>query len=138
MIITRNISFLAHISVITKRLLLANDMPFYEGIGLIAEKNAVVLDFGIAYTKVGYAGESSPRAILPTPALPALNETGQLYEALVAFVHRLYFKHLLVNPRDRRVVLLDPLLGKNTTVFFSFANSFRTYFVFLFRVSCPK
>ena len=28
-------------------------MPFYEGIGLIAEKNAVVIDIGSAYTKVG-------------------------------------------------------------------------------------
>ena len=27
-------------------------MPFYEGIGLIAEKNAVVIDIGSAYTKV--------------------------------------------------------------------------------------
>lgn len=42
-------------------------MPFYEGIGLIAEKNAVVLDMGLAYTKVGYAGEAAPRAIVPTP-----------------------------------------------------------------------
>ena len=31
-------------------------MPMYEGIGLISEKHAVVLDIGAAYTKVGYAG----------------------------------------------------------------------------------
>ena len=34
-----------------------------------------------------------------------------LYDLLVPFVHSLYFKHLLVNPKDRRVVLVDPLLG---------------------------
>ena len=33
-------------------------MPMYEGIGLISEKHAVVLDIGTAYTKVGYAGKS--------------------------------------------------------------------------------
>ena len=36
-----------------------------------SEKHAVVLDIGTAYTKVGYAGESSPRAILKTP-IPGL------------------------------------------------------------------
>ncbi len=42
-------------------------MPYYEGIGLISEKNAVVLDVGHALTKVGYAGEAAPRAIVPSP-----------------------------------------------------------------------
>ena len=36
-------------------------MPFYDGIGMISEKHAVVLDVGSAYTKVGYAGEAVPR-----------------------------------------------------------------------------
>jgi actin-related protein 10 len=95
-----------------------SEMPFYEGIGLIAEKNAVVLDLGASYTKVGYAGEAAPRAILPTPLEVALHMGSgpaslkePLYDALVPFVHTLYFKHLLVNPKDRRVVLLDALLG---------------------------
>ena len=39
-------------------------MPLYDGIGMIAEKNAVVIDVGSAFTKVGYAGESAPRAII--------------------------------------------------------------------------
>ena len=36
-------------------------MPLYEGIGLISEKHAVVLDIGAALTKCGYAGEMAPR-----------------------------------------------------------------------------
>ena len=36
-------------------------MPLYEGIGLISEKHAVVLDIGTSLTKCGYAGEMSPR-----------------------------------------------------------------------------
>ena len=65
---------------------------------------------------MGYAGESAPRSVLRTP--PELRDQGQgdlrrdgLYDRLVAFVHRIYFGHLLVNPKDRRVVLVDHLLG---------------------------
>jgi actin-related protein len=60
-------------------------MPFYEGIGLIAEKNAVVIDIGSAYTKVGYAGEATPRAIVNTPKELKLWERPndeQLYDVL--------------------------------------------------------
>ena len=32
-------------------------MPLYEGIGLISEKHAVVLEIGTSYTKCGYAGD---------------------------------------------------------------------------------
>ena len=88
-------------------------MPFYEGIGLIAEKNGIVLDVGSCQTKVGYAGESCPRAVLPTP--PNLASSlcpARMYDALVGLIHEIYFKHLLVNPKDRRVVLVDHLLGK--------------------------
>ena len=38
-------------------------MPLYEGIGLISEKHAVVLDIGTSLTKCGYAGEMSPRFV---------------------------------------------------------------------------
>ena len=68
-------------------------MPFYEGIGLIAEKNAVVIDVGSAYTKVGYAGEAAPRTVIATP--PELHAwrrppvaDDELYDALVRFVHQ--------------------------------------------------
>lgn len=40
---------------------LRSKMPLYEGIGLISEKHAVVLDIGTSLTKCGYAGEMSPR-----------------------------------------------------------------------------
>jgi len=93
-------------------------MPMYEGIGLISEKHAVVLDIGSAYTKCGYAGELTPRCILPSRDtngnhLHDLNSEDELYNALVSFVHRLYFKCLLVNPRDRRVVIIESILGSS-------------------------
>jgi len=95
-------------------------MPMYEGIGLISEKHAVVLDIGTAYTKVGYAGELTPRSILASATVDGvllhdLANSDQLYNALVAFIHKLYFKCLLVNPKDRRVVIIESILG--STVF---------------------
>ena len=93
-------------------------MPFYDGIGVIAEKHAVVLEVGAAFTKVGYAGEASPRAIVRSPKLTEFgknlteNSAALLHDTLVTFVHKLYFEHLLVNPKDRRVVLVEALLGE--------------------------
>ena len=112
-------------------------MPFYDGIGVIAEKHAVVLDVGAALCKVGYAGEPVPRAIVRTPGylrnairrlpnVPACenvdldlpdthtvqNDVALIQrDQIIGFVHKLYFEHLLVNPKDRRVVLVEQLLG---------------------------
>jgi len=90
-------------------------MPLYEGIGLISEKHAVVLDIGTSLTKCGYAGEMSPRCIVPSQvhgkSLHSINAPSELYSALVDFVHHLYFKWLLVNPKDRRVVIVENVLG---------------------------
>ena len=84
-------------------------MPRYDGIGVIAEKHAVVLEVGAAFTKVGYAGEASPRAIIRSPNLKELGT--EFHDTVVAFVHKLYFEHLLVNPKDRRVVLVEDIIG---------------------------
>ena len=86
-------------------------MPFYDGIGVIAEKHAIVLDIGAAFTKVGYVGESTPRAIIRTPYNFDSIEITSLYDTLVDFVHKLYFETLLVNPKDRRVVLVESILA---------------------------
>lgn len=104
-------------------------MSLYEGlsgIGLINEKNTtVVFDFGTAYTKAGFAGENGPRVILRSEV--KCRETGntvpvfetqdkeELRHRLVDFIHKLYFKHLLVNPKDRRVVVVENLLTPSNT-----------------------
>lgn len=87
-------------------------MPFYDGIGVIAEKHAIVLDIGTAFTKVGYVGESTPRAIIRTPYNFDLIDKNSLYDTLVDFVHKLYFETLLVNPKDRRVVMCESILAE--------------------------
>jgi len=92
-------------------------MPLYEGIGLISEKHAVVLDIGWDTTKCGYAGEVSPRCIIPSKVdntrILDTTDPDKLYALLVDFVHHLYFKWLLVNPKDRRVVIVENLLGSS-------------------------
>uniref|UniRef100_A0A8D0HU06 Actin-related protein 10 n=1 Tax=Sphenodon punctatus TaxID=8508 RepID=A0A8D0HU06_SPHPU len=96
-------------------------MPLYEGLGSGGEKTAVVIDLGAAFTKCGFAGETGPRCIIPSeikrPDVPKpikvvqhnIN-TEELYSYLKEFIHMLYFRHLLVNPRDRRVVIVESVL----------------------------
>ncbi|KAI2652367.1 Actin-related protein 10 [Labeo rohita] len=96
-------------------------MPLFEGLGSGGEKTAVVIDLGAAYTKCGFAGETGPRFIIPSEIKRAGSQeavrvvqyninTEELYSILKEFIHLLYFRHLLVNPRDRRVVIIESIL----------------------------
>ncbi|XP_070385844.1 actin-related protein 10-like [Dermacentor albipictus] len=103
-------------------------MPIYEGIGMVTEKNSVVFDFGRAYTKCGFAREPSPRWIIPSSVPLGRNNQMQpiwnywaqddLTTMLKEFMYTLYFRHLSVNPKDRRVVVVEsvlcPTLFRNT------------------------
>ena len=106
-------------------------MPLYEGIGLISEKHAVVVDLGSATTKCGYAGEVSPRCIIPSKVgntwIHSVTDKEKLHALLVEFVHQLYFKWLLVNPKDRRVVIVENLLGSSVLKEVLAAVLFRHY-----------
>lgn len=97
-------------------------MPLYEGLGSGGEKTAVVIDLGAAYTKCGFAGETGPRCIIPsvmkkpgqTQPIQVVQyniNTEELHSLLKEFIHMLYFRHLLVNPRDRRVVVIESVLS---------------------------
>nr|XP_056707086.1 actin-related protein 10 [Euleptes europaea] len=96
-------------------------MPLYEGLGSGGEKTAVVIDLGAAFTKCGFAGETGPRCVIPSEIRkPDVSKpikvvqyninTEELYSYLKEFIHMLYFRHLLVNPRDRRVVIVESVL----------------------------
>ncbi|XP_013404616.1 actin-related protein 10 [Lingula anatina] len=95
-------------------------MPLYEGISYAGDKNAVIIDIGTAYTKCGFSGETAPRCIVPSEIkrsrsgqvvkVHQYNTEEELYEILVDFIHMLYFRHVLVNPKDRRVVVCESLL----------------------------
>ncbi|XP_012284801.1 actin-related protein 10 [Orussus abietinus] len=93
----------------------------YEGIRYVSEKQVVVLDIGCAYTKFGYAGEAAPRGIIRTEVkCPETKEirqifhykdTQDLYQLLVEFIHQLFFKHVVITPKDIRVVVIESLLS---------------------------
>ncbi|KAI8488754.1 Actin- protein 10 [Branchiostoma belcheri] len=97
-------------------------MPLFETIGLGGEKTAVVIDIGTSYTKLGFAGECGPRAIIPSEVkrqqtgkvvrLEDYYNTNQdeLFAVLVEFLHQMYFRYLLINPRDRRVLIAESIL----------------------------
>uniref|UniRef100_A0A4W6DP28 Actin related protein 10 n=1 Tax=Lates calcarifer TaxID=8187 RepID=A0A4W6DP28_LATCA len=96
-------------------------MPLFDGLGSGGEKTAIVIDLGAAYTKCGFAGETGPRFIIPSEirkpgqqqAVKVVQyniNTEELYVILKEFIHILYFRHLLVNPRDRRVVIIESIL----------------------------
>ncbi|TNM95109.1 hypothetical protein fugu_017868 [Takifugu bimaculatus] len=96
-------------------------MPLFDGLVSGGEKTAIVIDLGAAYTKCGFAGETGPRFIIPSEirkpgqqqAIKVVQyniNTEELYAILREFIHLLYFRHLLVNPRDRRVVIIESIL----------------------------
>ncbi|ESN97352.1 hypothetical protein HELRODRAFT_187347 [Helobdella robusta] len=91
-------------------------MPLFE---VVQEKTTVVFDFGSAYTKCGFAGENAPRCIIPSHFI---RKSGQifyihdknlsdeeLFDGLVEFLYILYFRELLVNTKDRKVVIVESI-----------------------------
>lgn len=95
-------------------------MPIYEGIGAITDKLVVIMDIGAAYTKLGFSGEFSPRYIIRSEVrcketglmrnIRDYKDDGDLYDVLVDFLHTLYFKYVLLSPKDRPVVIVESLL----------------------------
>ncbi|ELU15086.1 hypothetical protein CAPTEDRAFT_154792, partial [Capitella teleta] len=97
-----------------------------EGLSYGGEKTAVIFDIGVAFTKCGFAAENAPQFIIPTEVRK--RKTGQLVNihkccsetpqdlrsVLVDFVHRLYFRQLLVNPKERCVVIVESMLTTTT------------------------
>lgn len=73
----------------------------------------LILDIGEAYTKFGFATESSPRMIVPTSLQYPISEgvqppTQQQWEAtLTKFFRFLYTERIRTNPPDRKVVIIE-------------------------------
>lgn len=94
-------------------------MPLFEGLS-IDDPKVIILDIGSAYTKCGLAGETGPRCIVPSKVKNARTSevvdvwnyscSSELYENLKDLLYVLIFRHLLVTPKDRRVVVVESLL----------------------------
>lgn len=90
-------------------------MPIHDN-----DRHAVVLEIGRAYTKCGFVGENEPRVIIPSKLEGTKNGEGiylheystkkELHSNLVKFLHHIFFKYLLVNHRERRIVIVESLL----------------------------
>ncbi|KAI0212711.1 Actin-related protein 10 [Lamellibrachia satsuma] len=99
-------------------------MPLLEGFNYGGEKTAVIFDIGAAYTKCGFAGETGPRCIAPTSVnglkkgqvinICHCTDEKELYDLLKSFFNKLYFRHLLVNPKERRVVIVESVFCPTT------------------------
>uniref|UniRef100_A0A2K5I989 Actin related protein 10 n=1 Tax=Colobus angolensis palliatus TaxID=336983 RepID=A0A2K5I989_COLAP len=86
-------------------------MPLYEGLGSGGEKTAVVIDLGEAFTN--FKNDTVIPALWKAEPVRVVQyniNTEELYSYLKDFIHILYFRHLLVNPRDRRVVIIESVL----------------------------
>jgi len=90
--------------------------------GLFAEKHiTIILDLGSATTKIGFACENGPRAITPSTVLdPETQRSVGVFDdmaeqvlrrRLALFVHKLFIKYLLVNPKERRFIVVENLLA---------------------------
>lgn len=87
------------------------------------DKNIVVLEFGRHYTRCGFAGEPAPRAILKTCHVdPLTGERVYLHQIpnqddlktkLADFIERIYFNHLAVSPKEKKVVVVESVFCKS-------------------------
>jgi len=82
---------------------------------------AVVIEIGSAYSRVGLAGESSPRHVIETPDMP-LPSTGRHSSQIIAnekmweeklypLMSQILTDLLLIKPRSRRVLIIEPFVS---------------------------
>ncbi|XP_062560716.1 actin-related protein 10 [Armigeres subalbatus] len=99
-------------------------MPLFDTV--LQEKPAIVLEMGYAFTKLGFAGEPHPRSIIPSEVLDHKTRSSsqttpnkklfdyatesELYDQLVEFLKTIFFKYVLVSPKERKVVIVESVL----------------------------
>ncbi|EFO22014.2 actin [Loa loa] len=99
--------------------------PLALGVVGMDNRQAVIIDIGAVLTKVGYAGEFVPRAIIRTElvddrtgeTIKVLDDTlseQELYYRLVKFFRELFFRYLLTVARDRRIVIVESILARTS------------------------
>lgn len=101
------------------------------------DRNIVVIEFGRHYTRCGFAGEPAPRAIIKTSYqdkdgnrvyLHNLNYPTELQQRLGEFIENIYFNHLAVSPKEKKVVVVESVFCKSifrttlTRIFFDQFN----------------
>lgn len=79
----------------------------------LKDNNIIVIEFGRQYTKCGFAGEMAPRTIVKTGNLHGINSPEELENRLANFVNDIYFKHLAVSPKEKKVVVVESVFSKS-------------------------
>ncbi|VIO92888.1 Actin family protein [Brugia malayi] len=115
------------LSSVTPAMLIGNSRLDSLSLGMVGMDNreAVIIDIGAVLTKVGYAGEFVPRAIIRTELLDdcrgetvkVFDDTiseEELYRRLVKFFRELFFKYLLTVAKDRRIVIVESILTRTS------------------------
>lgn len=80
-----------------------------------------IFSIGFVYFRLGFVAESYPRSIIPTEIIAGTSPTTtkslfdyknelNLYDQVVDFIQTLFFKQLLVNPKERKVVIVESVL----------------------------
>lgn len=75
------------------------------------DEEAVVLDIGISFTKVGYAGEFLPRQVFPTPVkLREMPQDASKYDYLPViqdFLRYVFFQKVQSKPKEGPVIVTE-------------------------------
>lgn len=89
----------------------------------LKEKNVVIMEFGRHYTRCGFAGEPAPRAIIKTyhhdpnsgstNYLHDITNASELETKLGNFVELIYFNHLAISPKEKKVIVVESVFCKS-------------------------
>lgn len=80
------------------------------------DKTNIILEIGKQYTKCGFAGEPSPRAIIKSKEdkyIHDINDPQELHSCLASFFEKIFFNYLAVSPRARKVVIVESIFTKS-------------------------
>lgn len=77
--------------------------------------------YPLTFSRLGFAAEQCPRYIIPSRVddptglsgscnLFDITDSDHFYRQVVAFLQKAFFKYILVNPKDRQIVLVESVL----------------------------
>jgi actin-related protein 10 len=91
----------------------------FQALEIMTLENVIALNYFLSF-RLGFAAEPCPRFIIPTEVRNSANgkhkklfdykNQQELYDQMVEFVQKLFFKYVLVSPKDRKVVIVESVL----------------------------
>lgn len=89
---------------------------FLSTSSLHTSQPCVIIEFGNAYIRIGFAGEPTPRHILPSNSFftkfVSSSSDDQDWDAkLLPLMEDIFTHHLLIRPKNHRVIVLEPIIS---------------------------